>query len=103
MAVAPGGTEYINGCGAWLVPLDQPGPVPWWPRPLPMSVEPPIGAPWLAVSPAGEVTLAGQAHRVAQAPPSPVLWKISPPYRWAAKAELISSGKQNELCPQEKD
>ena len=25
----------VNGGGAWLVPLDQPGPVPWWPRPLP--------------------------------------------------------------------
>lgn len=42
----PGGTEGIDGCGAWLVPLGQLGPVPITPpKPLPMPVEPPIGPP----------------------------------------------------------
>ena len=34
------------GCGAWLVPLGQLGPVPVTPpRPLPIAVEPPIPPP----------------------------------------------------------
>lgn len=46
--VPPGGTDGMTGCGAWLVPLGQlgpmlPGPAP--PKPDPMAVEPPIGPP----------------------------------------------------------
>ena len=46
--VPPGGTDGMTGCGAWLVPLGQLGPVlpgPAPPRPEPMAVEPPIGPP----------------------------------------------------------
>lgn len=44
----PAGTDGMTGCGAWLVPLGQLGPVPPGPpppRPEPIAVDPAIGPP----------------------------------------------------------
>lgn len=46
--VPPGVTDGMTGCGAWLVPLGQLGPVlpgPPPPRPEPIAVDPAIGPP----------------------------------------------------------